>query len=64
METIYVLFDESTGLFYRTVNWGSGRPTKEIKMWKTLAGATKGLAKANKFNLTIKKLSVKNINEE
>ena len=48
METIYVLFDENSGLFYRTVNWGSGRPTKEIKMWKTLAGATKGLAKANK----------------
>ena len=55
METIYVLFDENSGLFYRT---------KEIKMWKTLAGATKGLAKANKANLTIKKLSVKDINEE
>lgn len=64
METIYVLFDENSGFFYRTVNWGSGRPTKEIKMWKTLAGATKGLAKANKSNLTIKKLSVKDINEE
>ena len=64
METIYVLFDENSGLFYRTVTWGSGRPTKEIKMWKTLAGATKGLAKANKSNLTIKKLSVKDINEE
>ena len=64
METIYVLFDENSELFYRTVNWGSGRPTKEIKMWKTLAGATKGLAKANKPNLTIKKLSVKDINEE
>lgn len=64
METIYVLFDEKSGLFYRARTVGQYGLKDELKMWKTLNGAQKCLDKLKKSNLTIKKLSVKDINEE
>lgn len=64
METIYVLFDEKLGLFYRARSVTQYGLKNELKMWKTLNGAQKCLETLKSPNLTIKKLSVKDINEE
>lgn len=63
-ETVYCLFNDKTNTFYRSIGYGNGHFQQELKTWKTLAGATKALAKAkNKESLSVKLLTVKDINE-
>lgn len=66
-EDLYVLYNFKTQSLYRAQNWAGGRPTMELKTWKTLAGAVKALNKLQKPNrevpLEIKKLSIRDINE-
>lgn len=66
-EDLFILFNPKTGVIYRAQNWAGGRPTVEMKTWKTLNGATKGLAKLDKPGkenpFIVAKLAVKDINE-
>lgn len=67
LEKIYVLYNTKTKSLYRAQNWAGGRPSMELKTWKTLNGAMKALEKLNKpgveQSLEIRLLSVKDINE-
>lgn len=65
-EELYVLFNKKTNTIHRVQSWAGGRPSMEMKTWKTLLGATKAynkLTEKNKEVLQIKKLDVKDINE-
>lgn len=67
IEDLYVLYNYKTKAIYRAQNWSGGRPSMELKTWKTLKGATSALEKLRKPGkeppLLIKKLSVRDINE-
>lgn len=66
-EELFVLFNPNTGIIYRAQNWSGGRPTIEMKTWKTLSGASKALDKLKKpgkeNNFIVAKLAVKGIDE-
>lgn len=63
-EDLYVLFNNKTNTIHRVQSWAGGRPSMEMKTWKTLKGAMNALEKFNKNNiLSIKKLDIKDINE-
>lgn len=63
-EDLYVLFNTKTNTIHRVQSWTGGRPSMEMKTWKTLKGAINALEKLNKNNiLSIKKLDIKDINE-
>lgn len=66
-EDLYVLFNIKTKTIYRAQSWAGGRPSMEMKTWKTLKGAMNALAKLKKPNqeniLEIRKLDIKDINE-
>ena len=67
IEDLYVLYNTKTQSLYRAQNWAGGRPSMELKTWKTLKGAVNALDKLKKpgrdIPLEIKKLSIKEINE-
>lgn len=65
-EQLFVLFNKKTNTIYRAQSWAGGRPSMEMKTWKTLVGATKAYNKLpdkSREVLEIKKLDVKDINE-
>lgn len=67
-EDLYVLYNPKAKALYRAQSWGSGRPTMELKTWKTLAGATKALSKLQKPGvacpLEIKLLDVRDLGSD
>lgn len=68
LENIYVLYNTVTKSLYRAQNWAGGRPSTELKTWKTLKGAANALVKLQKPGvecpLEIRLLAVRDINEE
>lgn len=68
LENLYVLYNTVTKSLYRAQNWAGGRPSTELKTWKTLKGATTALAKLQKPGvecpLRVRLLAVRDINEE
>lgn len=68
LENIYVLYNTVTKSLYRAQNWAGGRPSTELKTWKTLKGAANALVKLQKPGvecpLEIRLLAVRGINEE
>lgn len=68
LENIYVLYNTVTKSLYRAQNWTGGRPSTELKTWKTLKGAANALVKLQKPGvecpLEIRLLAVRDINEE
>jgi len=67
MEDLYVLYNTKAKAIHRVQSWAGGRPSMELKTWKTLNGAIKALEKYQKPGkeqiLEIKKLDIKNIND-
>lgn len=53
LENLYVLYNTVTKSLYRAQNWAGGRPSTELKTWKTLKGATTALAKLQNLVLNV-----------
>lgn len=66
-EDLYVLYNTKAKAIHRVQSWAGGRPSMELKTWKTLNGALKALDKLKKPNqeniLEVRKLDIKDINE-
>ena len=44
-EDLYVLFNIKTKTIYRAQSWAGGRPSMEMKTWKTLKGDRKSVGR-------------------
>lgn len=66
-EDLYVLYNKKANAIHRVQSWAGGRPSMELKTWKTLSGALKALEKLKKPGqecvLEVKKLDVKSISD-